>query len=182
MAVTATFRLLHVFVVIEHGSRRLVRVAGTAHPTAASALQQLREVVGFDHARRYLIHDRDRIFARSLDERSESRLDRLKSPPHLPQADAIGERVLGTIRRECLDWLSPLSESHLRLILRSWVGHYNHGRPHMALGPGVLDPPSEVVPSATPRSRHRIGEHVRVHARSVLGGLHYGYPLVPALA
>jgi hypothetical protein len=59
----ATFRLLHVFVVIEHGSRRLVRVAVTAHSSAAWTLQRLREVVGFDRARRYLIHDRDRIFA-----------------------------------------------------------------------------------------------------------------------
>jgi len=67
VAVTATFRLLYVFGAIEHGSRRLVRIAVTAHPTAAWTLQQLREVVGFDRARRYLIHDRDSIFARSLD-------------------------------------------------------------------------------------------------------------------
>ena len=53
----------------------------------------------------------------------------IKSPPHSPKANAICERVIGTIRRECLDWLIPLSESHLRSILRSWVGHYNHGRP-----------------------------------------------------
>jgi putative transposase len=64
IAVTATFRLLYVFVAIEHGSRRLVRIAVTAHHTAAWTLQQLREVVGFDRARRYLIHDRDSIFAR----------------------------------------------------------------------------------------------------------------------
>jgi len=59
VAVTATFRLLYVFEAIEHGSRRLVRVAVTAHPTAAWTLQQLREVVGFDSACRYLSHDRD---------------------------------------------------------------------------------------------------------------------------
>jgi hypothetical protein len=73
VSVTATFRLLYVFVVIEHGSRRLVRVAVTAHPSAAWTLQQLREVVGFDHARRYLIHDRDSIFARSLDDSIRNR-------------------------------------------------------------------------------------------------------------
>jgi hypothetical protein len=66
-----------------------------------------------------------------------------KSPPHSPKANAICERVIGTIRRECLDWLIPLSELHLRSILRSWVGHHIHGRPHMALGPGVPDPPSD---------------------------------------
>jgi hypothetical protein len=68
VVVTATFRLLYVFVVIEHGSRRVLRVAVTAHPTAAWSLQQLREVVGFDRAHQYLIHDRDSIFARRLDE------------------------------------------------------------------------------------------------------------------
>jgi putative transposase len=158
-------------------------VAVTAHPSAAWTLQQLREVVGFDHARRFLIHDRDSIFARSLDESIRNPgLTVLKSPPHSPKANAICERVIGTIRRECLDWLIPLSESHLRSILRSWVGHYNHGRRHMVLGPGVPDPPSEVVPSAAPLTRHRIGERLAVRARSVLGGLHHEYLLAPASA
>jgi transposase InsO family protein len=105
----------------------------------------------------------------------------LKSPPHSPKANAICERMIGTIRRECLDWLIPLSESHLRSILKAWVGHYNHGRPHMALGPGVPDPPSEAVPFATQPTRHRIGERLGVRARSVLGGLHHEYRLAPAL-
>jgi putative transposase len=183
VAVTATFRLLYVFVVIDHGSRRLVRVAVTTHPTAAWTLQQLREVVGFDYARGYLIHDRDSIFARSLDESIRNLgLTVLKSPPHSPKANAICERVIGTIRRECLDWLIPLSKSHLRSILRSWVGHYKHGRPHMALGPGVPDPPLAVVPSATQPTRHRIGERLAVRARSVLGGLHHEYLLATATA
>jgi transposase InsO family protein len=183
VAVTATFRLLYVIVVIEHGSRRLLRVAVTVHPSAAWTLQQLREVVGFDCAHRYLIHDRDSIFARCLDESiGDLGLTVLKSPPRSPKANAICERVIGTIRRECLDWLIPLSESHLRSILRAWVGHYNHGRPHMALGPGVPDPPLEVASSAIPLTRHRIGERLRVRARSVLGGLHHEYSLVPALA
>jgi len=130
VAVTATFRLLYVFVVIEHGSRRLVRVAVTAQPSEAWTLQQLREVVGLDHARRCLLHDRHSILAKSLDESiSNLGLTVLKSPPHSPKANAICERVIGSIRRECLEWLIPLSESHLRSILRPWVGHYNHGRP-----------------------------------------------------
>jgi transposase InsO family protein len=58
----------------------------------------------------------------------------LKSPPHSPKANAICERVIGTIRRECLDWLIPLSESQLRSILRAWVGHYNEVRLHSSLG------------------------------------------------
>jgi len=118
VAVTATFRLLYVFVVIEHGSRRLVRVAVTAHPSAAWTFQQLREVVGFDRARRYLIHDRDSIFAMSLDESIRNLgVTVLKSPPRSPKANAISERVIGTIRRECLDWLIPLSEAHLGFVL-----------------------------------------------------------------
>jgi len=96
-----------------------------------------------------------------------------------PKANAICERVIGTIRRECLDWLIPLSESHLRSILKAWVGHYNHGRSHMALGPGVPDPPSQVVRSATQLSRHRIGERFVVRARSLLGGLHHEYCWCP---
>jgi transposase InsO family protein len=176
-------RLLYVFVVIEHGSRRFVRVAVTAHPSAAWTLRQLREVVGFSRAHQYLIHDRDSIFASSLDESIRTLgLTVLKSPPHSPKANAICERVIGTIRRECLDWLIPLSESHLRSILRAWAGHYNHGRPHMALGPGVPDPPSDVVPSAKSQTRHRIGERLGVRVRSVLGGLHHEYLLVPASA
>ena len=136
-----------------------------------------------EHAsRRYLIHDRDSIFARSLDESIRNLgLTVLKSPPHSRKANAICERMIGTIRRECLDWLIPLSESHLRLILRSWAGHYNRGRPHMALGPGVPDPPLGVVLPATPPTRHRIGERLSVRARSVLGGLHHEYLLAPAL-
>lgn len=142
----------------------------------------MREVVGFDRARRYLIHDRDSIFARSLDESiSNLGLTVLKSPPHSPKANAICERVIGTIRRECRDWWIPLSESHLRSILRAWVGHYNGGRPHTALGPVVPDPPSSIV-SATTQTRHRIGERLGVRAKSVLGGLHHECSLVPAIA
>jgi len=106
----------------------------------------------------------------------------LKSPPHIPKANAICERVIGTIRRECLDWLIPLSESHLRSILKSWVGHYNHGRPHRALGPGLPDPPSAVAQLAGQLSRHRIGEHLVAHLQSVLGGLHHEYSLATELA
>jgi transposase InsO family protein len=140
----------------------------TAHPSAAWTLQQLREVVGFDSACRYLIHDRDSLFARSLDESiGNLGLTVLKSPPHSPKANAICERLIGTIRRECLDWLIPLSESHLRSILKAWVGHYNHGRPHMALGPGVPDPPitgRAVCDTTNPPSDRRARRRDRVNA------------------
>ena len=183
VTVTATFRLLYAFVVIAHGARRVLHFNVTDHPSAEWTLQQLREVVGADLKYRYLIHDRDCIFARRLDESIKNLgMTVLKSPPHSPKANAICERVIGTIRRECLDWVIPLSESHLRLILKEWVGHYNHGRPHMSLGPGVPDPPATRTLAFNQESRHRIGELLVVHVRSVLGGLHHEYSLAPSLA
>jgi putative transposase len=181
VTVTATFRLLYVFVVIEHRSRRLIHCNVTAHPSAAWTLQQVREAVGFEARYDYLLHDRDSIFAQHLDE-SIGRLGVtvLKSPPRSPKANAICERVIGSIRRECLDWLIPLSESHLRCILKSWIPHYNTGRPHMALGPGILDPPLTPVEHPHPKSRHRRGESYAVHANPILGGLHHEYCLAPA--
>jgi transposase InsO family protein len=146
VAVTATFRLLYVFVVIHHASRRLLHFNVTAHPTAAWTLQQLREAIGLERDHGYLLRDRDSIYAGSLDESTKNLgLTVLKSAPHSPKANAVCERVIGTIRRECLDWLIPLSEPHLRSMLKEWVTHYNGARPHMALGPGVLDPPVGAV-------------------------------------
>ncbi|MBF8285511.1 MAG: hypothetical protein HW378_4426 [Anaerolineales bacterium] len=184
IAVTATFRMLYVFVVIEHGSRRLKRVAVTAHPSADWTLQQLREVVGEENSHRYLLHDRDSIFAKRLDESIRALgLKVLKSPPRSPRANAICERVIGTIRRECLDWLIPMTESHLREILKTWVDHYNGGRPHSRLGPDVPGPPNTALVTVKPSSfRHRLGEGVAVRSKSVLGGLHHEYSLVPAAA
>jgi putative transposase len=181
VAVTATFRLLYVFVLIHHGSRRLVYFNVTAHPTAVWTLQQLRQAIGFD-GHRYLIHDRDSIFARSLDKSIESlRLRVLKSPPHSPMANAVCERLIGTMRRECLDWLIPMSEAHLRALLKEWRAHYNRSRPHMALGPGVPDPPTKPCAFQAQQSRHCIREGLVVLARSVLGGLHHDYSLAPAI-
>ncbi|MGO9264039.1 MAG: integrase core domain-containing protein [Candidatus Binataceae bacterium] len=183
VVVTSTFRLLYVLIVIEHRSRRLVHYNVTAHPSSAWTLQQLREAVGFGERYEYLLHDRDSIFANHLDE-SIGRLGVkvLKSPPHSPMANAICERVIGTVRRECLDWLIPLSASHLRSILKSWVRHYNTGRPHMALGPSVPDPPLTALDHPHPNSRHRRGESYAVLANPILGGLHHEYFLEPAPA
>jgi putative transposase len=141
VAVTATFRLLYVFAVIEHGTRRLAHVNVTAHPSADWTLQQLRAVVGEEGGHRYLIHDRDKIFAKHLDNSIRALgIEVSRSPVASPKANSICERVIGTIRRECLDWMIPLSEAHLRSILRSWVEHYNRGRPHSRLGPWCTGP------------------------------------------
>jgi len=183
LAVTATFRSLYVFVLIHHASRQLLHINVTAHRTAAWTLQQLREVIGEEDGYRYLVHDRDSIFAKTLDQSLERLgLEIVKSPPQSPMANAICERVIGTIRRECLDWMIPISEAHLRSILNSWVRHYNRGRPHSRLGPGVPDPPDLLAAIRKPKSRHRLEEGVSVLVKSVLGGLHYEYSMVPNVA
>jgi putative transposase len=179
VAVTATFRMLYVFVVIEHSTRRLAHVNVTTNPNADWTLQQLREVVGSGGGHRYLIHDRDRIFAKHLDDSIKALgVDVLRSPVASPKANSLCERVIGTARRECLDWLIPVSEAHLRAILKCWVTHYNSGRPHSALGPGVPDPPRKhrVIPK--PEARHHLAADALVLAKSVLGGLHHEYSVV----
>ena len=179
VAVTATFRLLYVLVVIEHRSRRLIHYNVTAHPNATWTLQQLREAVGYEEQYRFLIHDRDGIFSGHLDESIRALGIRvLKSAPHSPKMNAACARVIGTLRRECLDWLIPLSEAQLRTTLCSWVQHYNRGRPRMGLGPGIPDPPT--IPIARPTSRHRRGEPYVVRADPILGGLHHEYALATA--
>jgi transposase InsO family protein len=181
VAVTSTFRLLYVFVVIEHQSRRVIHCNVTAHPSANWTRQQLREAVGYDDRYAYLIHDRDSIFSCDLDASVRNLgLRVLKTPQRSPKANSICERVIGTIRRECLDWLIPISEAHLRLILKSWIGHYNQGRAHMALGPGVPDPPESFIAPSTPTLRHRLSDFGSVRAKAILGGLHHEYSLAPA--
>jgi transposase InsO family protein len=184
VAVTATFRMLYVFVVIEHGTRRLAHVNVTANPSAEWTLQQLREALGDNDAgSKYLIHDRDRIFAKHFDNSIRALgVEILRSPVASPKANSICERVIGTIRRECLDWMIPLSETHLQRILREWTTHYNHGRPHSALGPGVPDPPKKSVVALRSESRHRLVAGALVLGRSILGGLHHEYSLVVAPA
>ena len=107
VAVTATFRMLYVFVVIEHGTRRLAHVNVTAHPSASWTLQQLR---GQRRCRKpqVLIHDRDAIFAKHVDNSIRALgIEALRSPVASSKANLICERVIGTIRRECLDWMLP---------------------------------------------------------------------------
>src|SRR5207247_798837 len=163
---------------IEHGTRRLAYVNVTSHPSANWTLQQLREVVGVTDNHQYLIHDRDAIFAKHLDSSIKALgLAVLRSPFASPKANAICERVIGTIRRECLDWMIPMSEAHLRSILRRWANHYNTDRPHSALGPGVPDPPGGSARVQFAKSRHRLAAGALVLAKSVLGGLHHEYSL-----
>jgi transposase InsO family protein len=175
VVVTATLRLLYVFVVIEHATRRVIHTSVTAHPTASWTLQQLREAIPADHAYRFLIHDRDSIFSQQLDHSIRNLgLRVLKTPPQSPQANAICERFLGTVRRECVDYLIPLSAKHLQRILAQWIPHYNRERLHMALGPG-LPQPSSLLPVSLQRQRHRLLDHLHVVASPILGGLQHEY-------
>jgi putative transposase len=182
VVVTATFRLLYVFVVIEHATRRILHINVTAHPSAPWTLQQLREAILSDHAYRFFIHDRDSIFSRALDQGIRHLgLRVLKTPPHSPQANGLCERLPGALRRECLDFVIPLSEHHLRRLLHQWVVPYNIGRPHMALGPGIPQPPLH-LPAPRHVCRHRLPAHLRVAARPILGGLHHEYRLEEQVA
>jgi transposase InsO family protein len=177
VVVTATFRLLYVFVVVEHATRRVLHANVTASPTAPWTLQQLRDAIPADHAYRFLIHDRDAIFSQELDQRMRHLgLRVLKTQVRSPQANALCERLLGTLRRECLDFLIPLTENHLRHILQAWVRHSNAGRPHMALGPGIPQPPP-CLPAPLQIHRHRHPAHLHVVTRPILGGLHHEYRL-----
>jgi transposase InsO family protein len=85
--------------------------------------------------------------------------------------------LIGTIRRECLDFVIPLTQRHLRAILREWISHYNRGRPHSSLGPGLPDSPSDrrVAPNG-----YRLPRGHRVVATPILGGLHHEYRLEAA--
>jgi putative transposase len=177
VVVTATFRLLLVFVGMEHAGRKILHVNATAHPTAAWTLQQLREALSVDHGYRFLIHDRDGIFSQQLDQQVRHLgLGILKTPARSPQANALWARLRGTVRRECLDFVIPLCANHLRRLLHAWVRHYNASRPHMALGPGIPQP-SPQVPVSLQAHRHRLPEHLQVRAYPILGGLHHDYQL-----
>jgi transposase InsO family protein len=172
--VIARFRVLYVFVVLEVGTRRILHWNVTEHPTAEWTIQQFRTVITPETSHRFVLHDRDSIFAATVD-RAIASMGRhvLKTPGRTPQANAFCERLIGTMRRECLDWLIPIHEGHLRWILRDWVIHYNRGRPHASLGPGIPDPLSERNQLVS--TGHRLPEHARVIATPILGGLHHEY-------
>src|SRR6516162_1603445 len=142
----------------------------------------LREAIASDHPYRLLVHDRDSIYTQALDTSiANLRLRVLKTPYRSPKANSLCERLIGSLRRECLDWAIPLSEGHLRSLLKMWSTYYNRERPHMALGPAVPDPPRG-VPAPLRRHRHRLSASRAVVAKPVLNGLHHDYRLAPCSA
>ena len=157
--------------------RIAARTVHTSTPTSrrdTNLTEGFREFLVFDHPYRFVIHDRDAIFSSALDTTLKGFGIRvLKTPVRAPKANAFCERLIGTIRRECLDFLIPLGESHLKRILREWVGHYNRGRPHSSLGPGIPEPPPAKIPASV--HRHKLPAGCRVKSKPVLGGLHHEY-------
>jgi putative transposase len=123
----------------------------------------------------FLLSDRHATFSSELDEAVAALgLQALRTPIRAPKANAFCERLIGTIRRECFDFMIPLNDRHLRRILREWIFHYNRRRPHSRLGPRIPDQKSAPPPRA---HRHRFEESERITSMPVLGGLHCEYSL-----
>jgi transposase InsO family protein len=178
VVVTATFRVLYVFVVLEVGTRCIRHWNVTAHPTAEWTAQQFRMIVLGDQSHRLVIHDRDAIYAEGVDRTLAAMgLTVIKTPVRAPQANAFCERLIGTIRRECLDFVILLNARHLRHVLLEWVAHYNRGRPHASLGPNIPDPRLGHVTHKSPAPCIPAG--YRVVAAPMLAGLHHEYRLAP---
>ncbi len=168
--VTVHFQTLYAFVVVSLERRRIVHVGVTEHPTGAWVAQRMVEAVG-DAPPRYLLRDRDSIY----DARFRARLRGLGvrcllSPPRAPLANAICERLVGTLRRDCLDHIMVFGERHAERILREYLRYYQ-GRPHRSLR---NQPPAGsrwLAPGRAATSRE-------LTAMPLLGGLHhrYGFP------
>ena len=129
--------------------------------------RQIIEATPWGSAPRFLIRDRDRNYGGDFVRRARAiGIETVLPPVHAPQANALAERVIGTIRRECLDHVIVVKEAHLRRVLREYVPYYNDARPHRSLD---LEPPIGPRALAPPSRR------TRVVGTSVLGGLHHVY-------
>ena len=126
---TLRFQILYVFVVLAHDRRRILHFGVTAHPTADWTAQQLRNAFPWDTAPRYLLRDRDRIFGAEFTKQVEEMgIEEVLSTPRSPWQRAYVERVIGTIRRECLDHMIVVNESSLCRHVRSFVAYYHESR------------------------------------------------------
>jgi transposase InsO family protein len=160
---TIGFDLLYAFVIVRLGRRDLVWINVTANPTAEWVAHQITEAFPWDRAPRYLIRDRDRIYGAVVTRRLRSMGIRDKpTATASPWQNGFAERLIGSIRRECLDHIIVLGEAHLRRILKSYARYYNETRTHLALD---KDAPLS-------RTVKRAG---RILCRPVLGGLHHEY-------
>ena len=161
------FRPIFLFFVVAHGSRGVVHAAVTRHPTREWTAQQLREVTPFGEGPRFLIRDNDDKFGPVFDRVAKGAgIEVIKTPVRAPRANAICERFLGSVRRECLDHVVILSESQLRTLVSSYVAYFNRARPHQGI--------EQRVRRLADRESDGQGSG-RVIAFPVLGGLHHDY-------
>jgi putative transposase len=131
---TLTFRLLFGFLILRHHRRELVHVNVTDHPTAAWAAHQLVESFPEETAPKYLLRDRDAIYGNVFVRRVKGLgMSEILIAPRAPWQNPFAERVIGSIRRECLDHVIVLNERHLRRLLRRYLAYYNATRPHQSL-------------------------------------------------
>ena len=162
---TATFRVLYVFLVLEHERRRIVHFNVTDAPSAQWTGQQLVNAFPDDSAPKYVIRDRDKIYGANFVRRVRAMgIEQVLTAPHSPWQNPYCERVIGTLRRDCLDHVIVLSEQHLRRILRKYLEYYHGSRTHLALG---KDAPEHREPESP--------DGGKVIALPMVGGLHHRY-------
>ena len=162
---TISFGVLYCLIVLRHDRRRLVHVNATAHPTAAWTAQQIIEAFPFDEAPKHLIRDRDCLYGNRFQQRLKHMgIKEVVIAPRSPWQNPFAERVIGSIRRECLDHVIILSEAHLIRILTEYIDYDHTSRPHQS-----LDHNAPVPRSVEP------AEQGRVVAEPVLCGLHHRY-------
>jgi len=161
---TATFRVLFVFVVLSHARRRLVHFNATEHPTAEWTARQPLEACGLEDTPRYLIRDRDQIYGERFSRQAKtSDIREAVVAPRSPWQNAYAERVIGSIRRECLDHLVVMGEWHPLGILSKYVDYYNETGTHLSLAKGA------------PRYRRVQPNEGSVVKVPRVGGLHHEY-------
>jgi transposase InsO family protein len=140
---TIRFQVLYVFLVLAHDRRRILHFNVTAHPTAEWTGQQLREAFPFDQLPRYLLRDRDAIFGNDFREQvRDMGIQEVLSTPRSPWQRAYVERVIGSIRRECLDHVIIFHERSLRRTLDAYFHYYHRSRTHLSLGKDSPEPRS----------------------------------------
>lgn len=165
---TVTFRVLFCFVVLSHDRRRIIHFNVTEHPTAEWTAQQVVEAFPYDTEPRYLLRDRDSIYGEFFRRRVRNMgIEEVVTAFRSPWQNAYVERVIGSIRRECLDHVIIFGEDHLRRILADYVEYYNHSRTHLS-----LDRNSPIPREVEPLDK---GEVVAVPQ---VGGLHHRYTRV----
>lgn len=163
------FHTIYVFFIVELSSRRVVHCGVTSNPSDAWVAQQLREATPFGQTPRFLIRDRDRKYGEAFTRVAKgSALEVLRTPYRAPKANAVCERFLGSVRRECLDHLLVLGERQLRRVLKEYVEYFNQARPHQGIGQGIPER-LDSVPGSLGKAK--------IIAFPVLNGLHHDYRL-----